>query len=172
MLDLDSNLRICFYYLPTNKILEIIPDLPLISWKSVGKNKIPDFRSIFPTTRLFYKKVPNSFGGFIYGLSTKFYINNSNDQITSTINKLIKNIDLEISIDDITHLASLKNKKSILEYLLVRQVDSNSIILFDKYILPKDRYLIHKIDTKMSIKDYLEKELYHFKQPRFEGFFL
>ena len=58
MLDLDSNLRICFYYSPINSILDIIPELPLISWKSIGKNKIPDFKCTFPTTRVFYKKMP------------------------------------------------------------------------------------------------------------------
>lgn len=171
MLDLDSNLRICFYYLPTSKTLEIIPDLPLISWKSIEKNNIHIFRDIFPTTRSFYKKVPNSYSGFIYGLSTptQFFINNSDDQVTSIINNLIKNIDLKISIDDITYSAFMNNKKSILEeYLLVH---SNSVILIDKYIFPKDKYLIRKIDTKISIKKYLEKELYYFKQIRLEGFY-
>ena len=116
MLDLDSNLRICFYYSPINSMLEIIPELPLISWKSVGKNKIPDFKCTFPNTRVFYKKVPNSYGRFIYGLSGQVYINSTNnDQVTSTINDFIKNIDLlNIFFEDIVHLAFVNNKNIFL----------------------------------------------------------
>lgn len=173
MLDFNSNLRICFYYLPANNILEIIPELPLISWKSVRKNRIPDFKCTFPNTRLFYKKVPNSYGGFIYGLSGQFFINNTNDQVTPAIRDLVKNIDLldTLFVEDIAHLAFVSNKKSVLEYLLTHQIYPDNIVLFDRYILPKDKYLIRKIDTKISIKKYLEKELYYFKQTRPEGFY-
>lgn len=165
MLDLDSNLRICFYYSPINSILDIIPELPLISWKSIGKNKIPDFKCTFPTTRVFYKKMPNSYGGFIYGLSGQVLINSTNNQVTPIINDFIKNIDLlNIFSEDIAHLAFVSNKYSVLKYLLTHQIYPDNIVLFDRYVLPKDKYLISKIDTKISIKKYLKEELSYFKQ--------